>query len=379
MEGGTWEIFRDVILVIEVSMNEALTSEPHGKEQQVYLQKPMEGSLRVPFIIRLPGRVLAGTTSNEIVHVADIFLPLWPISKKCPQWFDGPLSVYNSDVTEFRIDDSMSEDCLSLCIWVPKKAVDCDLKAREEAKLRVIVWITGGAFLVSGSTGPYQNSTSWVETSQRHIVSAGAWSVDEHSLLPASRQPAGAEPDHGLGLRPAYPALPVPDAQNNYFSFVARKLGFERGGGAARPSSTIIGILEDEGYALAPYSPEGVDEEVARGISKNFFFKSVATIFRSRSAHAPTFRFLFRDPGPAGTSPFPNISPRPWMRAYHSSELPLIFGTHSWFQGPSTILEENISRAWQELSSLLRRALMDSAGWDGKNRARVSGGCDDIC
>ncbi|KAL3461621.1 alkaline phosphatase-like protein [Aspergillus heterothallicus] len=33
----------------------------------------MEGSLRVPFIIRWPGRVPEGTTSNEIVHVTDIF------------------------------------------------------------------------------------------------------------------------------------------------------------------------------------------------------------------------------------------------------------------------------------------------------------------
>lgn len=33
----------------------------------------MEGSLRVPFIIRWPGNVPEGTTSNEVVHVTDIF------------------------------------------------------------------------------------------------------------------------------------------------------------------------------------------------------------------------------------------------------------------------------------------------------------------
>ena len=33
----------------------------------------MEGSLRVPFIIRWPGQVPVGKTSNEIVHVTDIF------------------------------------------------------------------------------------------------------------------------------------------------------------------------------------------------------------------------------------------------------------------------------------------------------------------
>jgi arylsulfatase len=36
----------------------------------------MEGSLRVPFILRLPDQVPAGRVSNEIVHQADIFTTL---------------------------------------------------------------------------------------------------------------------------------------------------------------------------------------------------------------------------------------------------------------------------------------------------------------
>ena len=36
----------------------------------------MEGSLRVPFIIRWPGRVPAGVVSDEIVHVTDLFVTL---------------------------------------------------------------------------------------------------------------------------------------------------------------------------------------------------------------------------------------------------------------------------------------------------------------
>ena len=36
----------------------------------------MEGSLRTPFILRWPGRVLAGRVSNEIVHVVDCFTTL---------------------------------------------------------------------------------------------------------------------------------------------------------------------------------------------------------------------------------------------------------------------------------------------------------------
>ncbi|KAF5557376.1 arylsulfatase A [Fusarium phyllophilum] len=40
----------------------------------------MEGSLRVPFIIRWPGNVPAGVTSNETVHVTDIFASILEIA-----------------------------------------------------------------------------------------------------------------------------------------------------------------------------------------------------------------------------------------------------------------------------------------------------------
>jgi len=36
----------------------------------------MEGSLRVPFMVRWPGRIPAGAISNEIVHVTDLFSTL---------------------------------------------------------------------------------------------------------------------------------------------------------------------------------------------------------------------------------------------------------------------------------------------------------------
>ncbi|KXH36730.1 arylsulfatase A [Colletotrichum simmondsii] len=41
----------------------------------------MEGSLRVPFIIRWPGHVPEGVTSNEIVHVTDIFTTTLSVTK----------------------------------------------------------------------------------------------------------------------------------------------------------------------------------------------------------------------------------------------------------------------------------------------------------
>ncbi|KAI1387600.1 acetylcholinesterase [Hypoxylon trugodes] len=369
----------------------------------------------------------------------------------CPQWFGGPPSVYDSDVPEFSINDTTSEDCLSLSIWAPAEAV----KDPPKSKLPVVVWIPGGAFLVGGSTVPYQNPIPWVEKSQRHIVvsvnyrltifgfpnaaglapyernlgfldqrlglewvhehissfggdpsrithfgqSAGARSVDAHSFqYPDKPLVRNQIINSGTALNP----LPVRDTDHGYFTFVAESLGFEGDDPSAelefmrqqsaekliefikshtasgedpqlsfRPVidgftlfddfeerakagnfsklPAIVGTTNEEGNALAPYNPDGVNKTAADGITNNFFRKPAAKIAQYRSEYAPTFRYLYKDPAPEGTASFPNISPRTWMRAYHSSDLPLIFGTHSWFRGRSTAREKEVSEAWQEL------------------------------
>ena len=46
---------------------------------------------------------------------------------------------------------------------------------------------------------------------------------------------------------------------------------------------------------------------------------------------------------------FSNLSPSPWVGAYHCAELPLIFGTHSNFRGESTPFEYAVSYRYQDL------------------------------
>ena len=48
------------------------------------------------------------------------------------------------------------------------------------------------------------------------------------------------------------------------------------------------------------------------------------------------YRFLY-------SANFTNISPRPWLGSWHSTELPLIFGTHSNYRRNSTLLEYETS------------------------------------
>ncbi|KAJ5727069.1 chlorogenic acid esterase precursor [Penicillium malachiteum] len=46
---------------------------------------------------------------------------------------------------------------------------------------------------------------------------------------------------------------------------------------------------------------------------------------------------------------FSSISPRPWEGAYHTSELPLLFGTWEDYGGPGTSVEASVSGHWQDV------------------------------
>ena len=70
---------RDNTLVIFMSENGPEQLSPHqgtaGPWRGTYLTG-LEGSLRAPFLIRWPGKVKAGSVSNEIVHITDIYTTL---------------------------------------------------------------------------------------------------------------------------------------------------------------------------------------------------------------------------------------------------------------------------------------------------------------
>lgn len=67
-----------------------------------------------------------------------------------------------------------------------------------------------------------------------------------------------------------------------------------------------------------------------------------AEVKNRNSANLTTYRYQY-----AGN--FSNISPLPWFGAYHSSELPLLFGSHYEYGGPSPQFEWDVSYAMQAL------------------------------
>lgn len=67
-----------------------------------------------------------------------------------------------------------------------------------------------------------------------------------------------------------------------------------------------------------------------------------AEVKNRNSVGLPTYRYQY-----GGN--FSNISPLPWFGAYHSSELPLLFGTHYEYRSPSTNFEWEVSHAMEAL------------------------------
>ena len=75
----------------------------HGRPWCGYYFTHMEGSLRVLFIIRWPGRIAAGRVSNEIVHKVDTFTALARVAgASVPQ--DRPMD--GVDQTDFLLGES---------------------------------------------------------------------------------------------------------------------------------------------------------------------------------------------------------------------------------------------------------------------------------
>lgn len=106
---------------------------------------------------------------------------------------------------------------------------------------------------------------------------------------------------------------------------------------------SLIGSTSQDGVVFVPYSPDGVDTEMADAITSSFFFCPTYLSARTRIAAktGPVYRYLY-------SGNFTNISPRPWMGAWHAAELPMIFGTHPLYRGESTQLEYGTSRAMQD-------------------------------
>ncbi|KAF4475771.1 triacylglycerol lipase V precursor [Fusarium agapanthi] len=112
----------------------------------------------------------------------------------------------------------------------------------------------------------------------------------------------------------------------------------------------LIGTNTNEGAAVIPFNFPGYKTAteipanlklIANGFGLNLQCTTLKENRMRSEAGARTFQYLY-----AGN--FTNISPLPWLGAYHTAELPLIFGTHE-IEGPSTKFERKVSERMQDL------------------------------
>ncbi|KAK2591000.1 hypothetical protein QQS21_011313 [Conoideocrella luteorostrata] len=133
------------------------------------------------------------------------------------------------------------------------------------------------------------------------------------------------------------------------FSNYSRRLS-HGGRDFASKVNLLIGTNTNEGAVVVPYNFNG--SETATSLPK--FLQPTAKTFKlglqcstlqevrlRAAAGSHTWQYLY-----GGN--FSDISPRPWLGAYHTAELPLIFGTYG-TEGKATELEHRVSRNMQDL------------------------------
>lgn len=112
----------------------------------------------------------------------------------CMQYANTASGMHIHDVLEFNLGGlngttgSVSEDCLTLSIWTPRRATS--------TKLPVIIFFYGGAFLMGGTDVPYQIPSRWIQRSQNHIVVSfnhrdGIFGYPNAAGLPSASQNVG--------------------------------------------------------------------------------------------------------------------------------------------------------------------------------------------
>ncbi|KAH7075741.1 Alpha/Beta hydrolase protein [Paraphoma chrysanthemicola] len=129
---------------------------------------------------------------------------------------------------------------------------------------------------------------------------------------------------------------PSPDGITSFSNYTDRQV---RGLFAKLP--IIIAQVDNEGASLVAFSPAGPNQTAVDAFTRN-----IATCPGAQAALArknfgvPVWRTRY-------FGEWPNLNPFPWLRAYHSSDIPMVFGTSN-LLGPDTPTEAATSKYIQD-------------------------------
>lgn len=197
---------------------------------------------------------------------------------------------------------------------------------------------SGSALLPQGTQDPVRSNFSFVA---QHVgcskLNAGT-ELDCMQKVPFQTIESFLKGYSDNGTQPGLNFNPVIDNTTIFVNYTARALA---GNFTKKPA--IIGNNANEGRSLVTFDPSGPNLTAARLVTLEAFQCPADLTARNRhAAGAETFRYFY-------SGNFSNIAPRPWEGAYHSSELPLIFGTSGIARAPSTAFEIKLSEKLQDL------------------------------
>lgn len=132
---------------------------------------------------------------------------------------------------------------------------------------------------------------------------------------------------------------PIVDNRLLFANYTARALA----GNYSRVPA-LIGNTADEGNSFVlPYNATyGPPRDEADATTAGFFMCPTIQTSRDRYAsNSTTFRYLY-----AGN--FSNISPKWWLGAYHSSDMPMVFGTYDIARGNGSAFQRQVSKTMQD-------------------------------
>jgi acetylcholinesterase len=139
--------------------------------------------------------------------------------------------------------------------------------------------------------------------------------------------------------QPSIAFVPIVDEHTLFSNYTARAL---TGNFSRRPA--LIGNTDNEGSSFSlPYNQtNGPGQDAADSVTVGLFMcPTIQTSLDRYASNATTFRYLY-----AGN--FSTISPQWWEGAYHSSDIPMVFGTYALSRGPGTEFQKQVSEKMQE-------------------------------
>ncbi|CAC9895104.1 unnamed protein product [Aureobasidium pullulans] len=321
------------------------------------------------------------------------------LPNSCMQQFSNGSTIYTAYEREFLISGGQSEDCLYLSIWTPSlEGIDA-----KGSPLPVFLYIPGGGFTSGGQNSMYKipdkwniaqfggdpdRITLWGQSAGGASVANYPYAFADDPIVAGLIADSGAtgiiaksDPTHSnftslAGLvgcsnlnasaeltcvrnvnattlesalsnyviSKKTPAISFTPSDDNITVFTNYTDRLVHGHLAQLP--LITGSNTNEGAGFVPFTPSGPGNATLVNTTLSIIACPVARDVARRdldSTKYPTYRYLY-------TGNFSNISPVSWFGAFHSAELPLLFGTHDEYgPGNSTSFEYSVSQTMEAL------------------------------